>query len=99
VLGGLGSLAGAVWGSLLFVLVPGFLINLSASHGLSGAASSSVPIAAYGLVLIVVMLAFPAGIQGAIRRLLGTAAPAAGTPLSALRRRAPARDTKEKGTT
>jgi len=99
VIGGLGSLAGAVWGSLLFVLVPGFLTNLASSHGLSGAASSSVPIAAYGLVLIVVMLAFPSGIQGAVRRLLGTAAPTVGTPLSALRRQAPARDTKEKGTT
>jgi branched-chain amino acid transport system permease protein len=99
VLGGLGSLAGAVWGSLLFVLVPSFLTNLATSHGLSGGASSSVPIAAYGLVLIVVMLTFPAGIQGGLRRLFGAAAPAAGQPLSALRRHAPARDTKEKGTT
>jgi hypothetical protein len=51
------------------------------------------------------MLIFPTGIQGAIGRLLGTAAPAASTPLSALRRQASARDaksardTKEKGTT
>jgi branched-chain amino acid transport system permease protein len=99
VLGGLGSIAGAVWGSLVLVLVPSFLSNFSSSHGLSGAASSSVPIAAYGLVLIVVMLTFPAGIQGGVRRLLGLAAPAAGPPLSAFRRHAPARDTKEKGTT
>ena len=74
-LGGLGSLAGAVWGSLLLVLVPSFLTNFAASHGLSGAASSSVPIAAYGVVLIVVMLVFPAGIQGGLRRLFGIAAP------------------------
>jgi branched-chain amino acid transport system permease protein len=99
VIGGLGTLAGAVWGSLLLVLVPTFLSDFASSHGLSGAASSSVPIAAYGLVLIVVMLAFPAGIQGALRRLFGLAAPAAGQPLSALRRHAPAPDTKEKGTT
>ncbi|HEX3491280.1 MAG TPA: branched-chain amino acid ABC transporter permease [Streptosporangiaceae bacterium] len=108
VLGGLGSLAGAVWGSLLLVLVPSFLSDFANSHGLSGAASSSVPIAAYGLVLIVVMLAFPAGIQGGLRRLLGLAAPVAPGPvpglsslprLSSLRRNAPARDTKEKGTT
>jgi branched-chain amino acid transport system permease protein len=98
VIGGLGSLAGAVWGSLLLVLVPSFLTNLSNSHGLSGAAASSVPIAAYGLVLIIVMLLFPAGIQGAIRRFLGAAAPPAGVPLSAFRRQAPARDPKEKGT-
>jgi branched-chain amino acid transport system permease protein len=99
VIGGLGSLAGAVWGSLIYVLVPTYLTNVAQSHGLSGAASSSVPIAAYGVVLIVVMLVFPAGIQGAIRRLLGTAAPAAGAPLNVLRRQAPARDAKEKSTT
>jgi branched-chain amino acid transport system permease protein len=99
VIGGLGSLAGAVWGSLLLVLVPSFLTNLSNSHGLSSAAASSVPIAAYGLVLIIVMLIFPAGIQGAVRRLLGIAAPAAGAPLSALRRPAPAHDTTEKKST
>jgi branched-chain amino acid transport system permease protein len=102
VLGGLGSLAGAVWGSLLLVLVPSFLTDFAASHGLSGAASSSVPIAAYGFVLIVVMLAFPAGIQGGLRRLFGFAAPVVGEPpvwSSFLRRHAPARDTKEKGTT
>ncbi|MGH3393903.1 MAG: branched-chain amino acid ABC transporter permease [Streptosporangiaceae bacterium] len=102
VLGGLGSLAGAVWGSLLLVLVPGFLSDFATSHGLSGAASSSVPIAAYGFVLIVVMLAFPSGIQGGLRRLFGLAAPVVGEPpvwSSLLRRHAPARDTKEKGTT
>jgi branched-chain amino acid transport system permease protein len=71
VLGGLGTLPGAVWGALVLVLVPSYLTNFAASHGLSGAASSSVPIAAYGVVLIVVMLTFPAGIQGALSRLLG----------------------------
>lgn len=99
VLGGLGSLLGAVWGSLVLVLVPSYLSNLASSHGLSSGASASVPIAAYGIVLIVVMLVFPAGIQGGIRRLLGPAAPAAGTPLSALRRRAPASTHQEEGTT
>ncbi len=58
--------------------MPSYLTNVANSHGLSGAASSSVPIAAYGVVLIIVMLAFPAGIQGAVRRLLGLAAPAGG---------------------
>ncbi len=43
VLGGLGSLPGAVWGSLLLVLVPTYLTNVATSHGLSGAASSSDP--------------------------------------------------------
>jgi branched-chain amino acid transport system permease protein len=87
VLGGLGSLAGAVWGGIILVLVPPFLTNFAASHGLS-AASASVPIAGYGLVLIVVMLAFPAGVQGGARRLLGTQAAAA--HVTALGRRWPA---------
>jgi branched-chain amino acid transport system permease protein len=95
VLGGLGSLAGAVWGTLIFVFVPTFLTNVAQSHGLNSSASSSVPIAAYGVVLIVVMLVFPAGIQGAVRRLLGIAAPAAGAPLNVLRRQAPALEPKE----
>jgi branched-chain amino acid transport system permease protein len=93
VIGGLGTLPGALWGSLVLVLVPSYLTNLGASHGLSGAASSSVPIAAYGVVLIVVMLVFPAGIQGGLRRLFG---PAAG--LNALRRQAPATEHQEEGT-
>jgi len=99
VLGGLGSLLGAIWGSLVLVLVPSYLSNLASSHGLSSGASASVPIAAYGIVLIIVMLVFPAGIQGGIRRLLGPAAPAAAAPLSALRRRAPASTHQEEGTT
>jgi branched-chain amino acid transport system permease protein len=99
VVGGLGSLPGALWGSLLLVLVPSYLTNVAASHGLSGAASSSVPIAVYGVVLIVVMLVFPAGIQGALRRLFGPASPAAGTPLSAWRRHTSTSEHQEEGTT
>jgi branched-chain amino acid transport system permease protein len=99
VIGGLGSLLGAVWGSLLLVLVPTYLTNVAASHGFSGAASSSVPIAAYGVVLIVVMLVFPAGIQGGLRRLFGPAAPAAAAPINVLRRRRPASEHQEEGTT
>jgi branched-chain amino acid transport system permease protein len=104
VLGGLGSLAGAVWGSLVLVLVPSYLTNLGASHGLSSGASASVPIAIYGVVLIVVMLVFPAGIQGAIRRLLGAGykgptAPAAAAPLSVFRRPGPARNPQEEDST
>jgi branched-chain amino acid transport system permease protein len=97
VLGGLGSLAGAVWGSLLLVLVPSYLTNVASSHGLSGGASSSLPIAAYGVVLIVVMLVFPTGIQGGLRRLFGPAAPVATVPLNALRRRRPASEHQEEG--
>jgi branched-chain amino acid transport system permease protein len=99
VLGGLGSLAGAVWGSLVLVLVPTYLTNVAQSHGLSAAASSSVPIAAYGVVLIIVMLAFPAGIQGGLRRLFRPAAPVVAAPFNPLRRREPAGEHQEEGTT
>ena len=103
VLGGLGTLPGALWGSLVLVLVPTYLTNVASSHGLSGSASSSVPIAAYGVVLIVVMLVFPAGIQGGLRRLFGSAAatppalPRRRIPFTTLRRPAQGRENQEEG--
>jgi branched-chain amino acid transport system permease protein len=70
VIGGLGSLPGALWGSLLIVLVPTYVTDVATSHGLSSSVGSNIPIAAYGAVLILVMLAFPQGIQGGLHRLL-----------------------------
>jgi branched-chain amino acid transport system permease protein len=69
VIGGLGSLAGALWGSLVIVLVPTYVTDAATSHGLSSSVGSNIPIAAYGVVLILVMLVFPQGIQGALQRL------------------------------
>jgi len=95
VLGGLGSIAGALWASLVLVFLPPYLTNVAASNGLNSAASSNVPIAVYGVVLIVVMLVFPSGIQGGLRRFFGVrgpgglvraGAPAVGTSLHAWRR-------------
>jgi branched-chain amino acid transport system permease protein len=86
VLGGLGSLAGAIWGGVILVLVPPFLTNFASSHGFS-AGSASVPIVGYGLVLIVVILVFPAGIQGGVRRLLGLARPTSAGQGGAIARR------------
>jgi branched-chain amino acid transport system permease protein len=96
VIGGLGTLPGAVWGSLVIVLVPTYATDVATSHGLSTSVASNIPVAAYGVVLILVMLVFPQGIQGGARRLLGLvdisaaptrraapvpgAAPAGGTP-------------------
>jgi branched-chain amino acid transport system permease protein len=71
VIGGLGTLPGAVWGSLVIVLVPTYATDVATSHGLSTTVASNIPIAAYGAVLILVMLLFPQGIQGAVRWLLG----------------------------
>ena len=71
VIGGLGTLPGAVWGSLVIVLVPTYATDVATSHGLSSSVASNIPVAAYGAVLILVMLIFPQGIQGAVRWLLG----------------------------
>jgi branched-chain amino acid transport system permease protein len=98
VLGGLGSLAGAVWGACVLVLVPSFLTNFAASHGFSASTSPDIPIIAYGVVLIVVMLVFPAGIQGGLRRFFGLAQPAVSGPFNSVRRRWPAREHQEEQT-
>jgi len=83
VIGGLGSLPGALWGSLLIVLLPTYVTDVATSHGLSSSVGSNIPIAAYGAVLILVMLAFPQGIQGGLRRLLTLfTGPDAKTPIS-----------------
>jgi branched-chain amino acid transport system permease protein len=71
VIGGLGTLLGAVWGSLVIVLVPTYVTDVATSHGLSTSVASNIPVAAYGVVLILVMLIFPQGIQGGVRWLLG----------------------------
>ncbi|HYB46728.1 MAG TPA: branched-chain amino acid ABC transporter permease, partial [Streptosporangiaceae bacterium] len=70
VIGGLGSLPGALWGSLVIVLVPTYVTDVATSHGLSSSTGANIPIAAYGLVLILVMLVFPQGIQGGLQRLI-----------------------------
>ncbi len=70
VIGGLGSLPGALWGSLVIVLVPTYVTDVATSHGLSSSVGSNIPVAAYGVVLILVMLVFPQGIQGGLRRIL-----------------------------
>jgi branched-chain amino acid transport system permease protein len=90
VIGGLGSLPGAVWGSLVIVLVPTYATDVATSHGLSTAVASNIPVAAYGVVLILVMLVFPAGIQGGVLWLLGLV----GISPARTRRTAPAHDVR-----
>ncbi|MFS8478246.1 MAG: branched-chain amino acid ABC transporter permease [Micromonosporaceae bacterium] len=72
VLGGLGSLAGAVWGSLLLVLLPPLTESVTGQFTLSPAVAQrlqgNLPLAIFGLTLIVVMIAAPGGLQGLIRR-------------------------------
>jgi branched-chain amino acid transport system permease protein len=75
VIGGLGALPGAIWGSLLVVLLPTYVTDVATGHGLSATVGANIPILAYGVILIVVMLVFPQGLQGALRMLF-TATPA-----------------------
>lgn len=67
VLGGLGTLSGAVWGAGLLVLLPNWTTDLSHSLSLSSNVSDNLPFAVYGVVLIAAMLVWPTGIQGGLR--------------------------------
>jgi branched-chain amino acid transport system permease protein len=69
VLGGVGSLIGAVWGAALLVLLPSWTDDLAHSFSLSERVSSNLPLAIYGAVLMGAMLLWPTGIQGALRAL------------------------------
>jgi branched-chain amino acid transport system permease protein len=70
ILGGLGSLAGAVWGAAALVLVPTWADDASKALSLPANVQANLALAVYGAVLIGVMLAAPRGLQGLIRRTL-----------------------------
>lgn len=71
IIGGLGSLSGAVWGALILVYVPTWAADLASSSGMSHNIASNLPLAIYGLVLVLVTLAFPRGLQGGLRDIGG----------------------------
>ncbi len=73
VLGGLGSQLGAIWGAAVLVLLPGWTDDIAHSFSLSDQVSANLPLAIYGLVLIGAMVAWPSGIQGAVRRIIAIA--------------------------
>jgi branched-chain amino acid transport system permease protein len=67
VIGGLGSLAGAVWGAAILVFLPNWSSDLGHSLSLSSKVSNNLPLAIYGVFLILAMLVWPTGIQGGVR--------------------------------
>jgi branched-chain amino acid transport system permease protein len=67
VIGGLGSITGAIWGAALLVLLPGWSNDIGNSFSLSSNVQNNLPLAFYGVVLIGAMLMWPSGIQGGIR--------------------------------
>jgi len=66
VIGGLGSLTGAIIGSFILVYLPVWTGGFASSLNLSSNVANNVPLAIYGIVLIVAILVFPRGIAGGI---------------------------------
>jgi branched-chain amino acid transport system permease protein len=73
VIGGLGSLWGAVWGSTILVLLPVWTNGLTSNLNLSSDITNNLPLAVYGAVLVFAMLVLPRGIQGTVTSLSGGA--------------------------
>jgi len=69
VLGGLGSLVGAIWGAVLLTMLPNWTNDVAHSFSLSTQVSANLPLAIYGVVLIAAMIVWPSGIQGAVQAL------------------------------
>jgi len=66
VLGGLGSLAGAVYGSVIVTLLPTWSSDIAQSAHLSRNVYANVPLVIYGVVLIGVIVLFPGGLQAGL---------------------------------
>jgi branched-chain amino acid transport system permease protein len=66
VVGGFGSLLGSVFGAVLVVYIPIWLDDLINSP--SSTLAANLPQAVFGLLIIVVILLVPGGIEGALRR-------------------------------
>jgi branched-chain amino acid transport system permease protein len=69
VIGGLGSLTGAVLGSFVLVYLPVYTGGLVSSLNLPSNVTNNVPLAVYGIVLIVAILVFPRGFAGGVASL------------------------------
>lgn len=79
VLGGLGSLVGAMWGAALLTLLPNWTNDIAHSFSLSTKVSANLPLAIYGIVLIAAMILWPSGIQGGVRALVSRVRPRPGS--------------------
>jgi branched-chain amino acid transport system permease protein len=68
VLGGAGSLVGVWWGAIALVYLPQWSTSLSNKFSLGSGVAAYLATIVYGVVLIVVILLAPSGIQGGLRR-------------------------------
>jgi branched-chain amino acid transport system permease protein len=66
VLGGRGSLVGAVIGAVLLVGLPVAVSNLAGERGWSDQITNSLPTFLYGLLLVLVVLIAPGGVMGLV---------------------------------
>jgi len=66
VVGGTATLLGAVWGGVLVVYVPTWLANVASTTTNFGA---NLPLMLFGVLIIIVVLIAPDGIQGSLNRL------------------------------
>lgn len=71
VIGGIGTLPGAVWGSILIVLLPDLVSRLTKglelSTELAQRLDGNLAIALFGIVVILVVIVAPFGLQGLLR--------------------------------
>jgi len=68
VLGGLGSLAGALIGSGVLAFLPHYATQVGEDAGLTAEKAAELTPVVYGLVLMIVILVAPAGIVGSLRQ-------------------------------
>ncbi len=68
VLGGLGSLGGALVGAGLLAFLPTISTNVGGNLGLSDLTSAQLAPLVYGIVMVLVILLAPTGIAGSVRR-------------------------------
>jgi branched-chain amino acid transport system permease protein len=69
VIGGLGSLIGALLGSALLVYLPPYVTDFATGQGLDTSKAAQLSPLVYGVVLVLVMLLAPAGVMGSLRLL------------------------------
>jgi branched-chain amino acid transport system permease protein len=75
VLGGTGSLMGVWWGAIIVVYLPNeWATDLAGDFHANSLVSANLAIIIFGLVLVVMMLVAPSGIQGGIRWLVAKVA-------------------------
>lgn len=84
VIGGLGSLLGAVWGAVLLVVLPALVStvgdSLEVSPALAERLDGNLAVAVFGVAVIVIVLLAPAGLQGLLVKAFRALTPGARAP-------------------